>query len=95
MDIENEIRELKRRVGDLEGAVNTLAGKMSSVQSQLTAATQSDDKRFANSEQLMQRIIQKVTLINTQVWALRDDLPGMLETAVGKSSTRRQQDGSA
>ena len=35
MDIEHEIRELKRRVGELEGAVNVVAGQVGKVADRL------------------------------------------------------------
>ena len=31
MDVEQEIRDLKRRVGDLEGAMNVMSGQVSQV----------------------------------------------------------------
>ena len=37
MDVESEIRELKRRVGDLEGAVSLLAGQFSKVHPEVIA----------------------------------------------------------
>ena len=56
MDVESEIRELKRRVGDLEGAVNVLAGQIGQVHPVLVALSKSAELRFDKVETLMVKV---------------------------------------
>ncbi|MEZ5855830.1 MAG: hypothetical protein R3D67_14200 [Hyphomicrobiaceae bacterium] len=85
MDIEAEIQELKRRVGDLEGAVNVLTGQMRHVHPELVAIRGETTKHFSTSDALMQRIVQRLDTMNAQVWGLRDDMPELLSKALSAS----------
>ena len=94
MDIETEIRDLKRRVGDLEGAVNVLTGQMRQVHPELAAMRDVATRRFDTTEQIMERIARRLDTMNTQIWSLRDDLPTLLavtleQRAGAKSETER------
>jgi hypothetical protein len=82
MDIESEIRELKRRVGDLEGAVNVLTGQMRSVHPELVSIRDGTNRRFDASDQMLAGITRRLDTMSTQMWSLRDDLPGMLDEAL-------------
>lgn len=82
MDIETEIEELKRRVGDLEGAVNVLSGRLSQVHPEIVALGRGTERRFDTVETLMGQLVSRLDLMNTQVWGLRDDLPGMISQAL-------------
>ena len=90
MDIESEIHELKRRVDDLEGAVNVLTGQFRDVKPSLESIRNETGRRFDVSDQLMQRIVNRLDTMNTQVWSLRDDLPILLDEAIkGRTSKGR------
>jgi hypothetical protein len=82
MDIESEIQELKRRVGDLEGAVNVLSGRLSQVHPELVSLTRAAERRFDGVESLIGDLMSRLDLVNTQVWSLRDDLPDLISTAL-------------
>jgi hypothetical protein len=78
MDVESEIRELKRRVGDLEGAVNVLAGQIGKVHPEVVSLSKSTETRFDTVEHLMVKVSDRLDLMNTQLWSLRDDLPTLV-----------------
>lgn len=82
MNIENEIQDLKRRVGELEGTVSALNGKLSSFQPDLQSMQRASNERFDAMETLFARLIGRLDTINTQVWSLRDDLPDLISKAL-------------
>lgn len=85
MDVEFEIAELKRRVGDLEGAVNVLTGQMSKVHPELVALTDATGRRFDRLDGLIDRAVSRLDTLNTQVWSLREDLPSLVTQAVSRT----------
>ena len=82
MDVEAEIVELKRRVGDLEGAVRVLASQTVSVQPDITAITTGTYKRLDDVAVMIDRVVNRLDSVNTQVWSLRDDLPDLMANAI-------------
>ena len=87
MNYEHEINDLKRRVGDLEGAVSVLSGQLGKVQPELTALGAASTHRFDKMEQLIAKTTSQLELLNTQVWSIRDDLPVLLSEALRKHET--------
>jgi hypothetical protein len=81
MNVESEIQELKRRVGDLEGAVSVLTGQAGKVHPDLIKLSSATAASFDRMEALVGRVAGRLDLLNTQVWSLRDDLPHLLATA--------------
>lgn len=79
MDLESEIKDLKRRVDDLEGAVSVLTGHVGRVHPDLVHLARTTTARFDKVEDLMGKVAGRLDLLNTQVWSLRDELPGMLD----------------
>lgn len=84
MDVEKEIMDLKRRVGDLEGAVNVLTGQIGKVHPELVALGTATDSRFDKVEELFGKVVSRMDMMNTQIWSLRDELPGMIADAQRK-----------
>ena len=82
MDVESEIKDLKRRVGDLEGAVNVIAGKLGSVHPEILALSSASTKRFDKVEETMGHISLQLDEVNSQMWSLRDDFPELLGSAI-------------
>lgn len=82
MDIEREIKDLKRRVGDLEGAINVLAGKVGNVHPDVMALRALSELRFGEIDAVMSKCVSRLDTVNAQVWSLRDDLPSLVNTAV-------------
>ena len=85
MDIEREIKDLKRRVGDLEGAVNVLTGHVGGVQPDLHALRELTSVGFDKVEDTMSRFVKRLDTMNTQIWSLRDDFPDLVSAALRKS----------
>jgi hypothetical protein len=89
MDIQAEIFELKRRVGDLEGAVTILTGQLSRVHPELMVLQQQSTKSFQKVEGVMERIVVRIDTMGAHVWSLRDDLPALIADAVSKTGRDR------
>lgn len=87
MDVEAEIQDLKRRVGDLEGAVNVLAGQFGRVHPEVIAQGEASARQLVGVTAAIERMMERLDTVNTQVWSLRDELPDIVATAV-----RRMQD---
>lgn len=86
MDFETEIKDLKRRVGDLEGAVNVLSGHVSGVHPELLSLRNLTQGGFEKVGDTMDRFVKRLDTMNTQIWSLRDDFPELVGSAVRKSS---------
>lgn len=89
MDFEAEIRDLKRRVGDLEGAYNVLASQLRHTNPEFTALRRDAQTRFNDIEQTIARLETSITSVGKrfsgvelQVWSLRDDIPALIGAAV-------------
>lgn len=82
MNVENEIKELKRRVGDLEGAVSVLTGQVGKVHPDLVALAAANGSSFDKVETMVGKVVSRLDLLNTQIWSLRDDMPQMVATAL-------------
>ncbi len=87
MDVESEIKDLKRRVGDLEGALNVLASQVAKVDPHLVALSAKHEERFDKIEELVGKTNGRLDLLNTQLWSLRDDLPALLADGLRKGLT--------
>lgn len=86
MNIESEIEALKRRVGDLEGAVNVLAGQVRNIDPMMTFIREETNRRYETTDRLLERMLQRLDTINTQVWSIRDDLPVLLDEALSRNT---------
>jgi predicted nucleic acid-binding Zn-ribbon protein len=91
MDVEAEIEELRRRVGDLEGAVNVLAGQMGRLHPEIKGLNERTAKRFDTIATSVGQMVSRLDTLNTQVWSLRDDLPGLIAAAVAEHNRRDRQ----
>lgn len=88
MDYESEINDLKRRVGDLEGAISVITGQLRLVHPELLTLKRQTSERFDAVDTAMSRMVGRLDTMNTQVWSLRDDLPTIVGEAVRKSTGR-------
>lgn len=82
MDVESEIKELKRRIGNLEGAVSVLAGHVGGLHPDLQALKDLSVERFNKIEDAMGRFVNRLDTMNTQIWSLRDDFPELIGNAM-------------
>lgn len=88
MDIEAELKHLKRRVDDLEGVVNELTSQVRSIHPELIALKSETARRFDVADGQMARIVNRLDTVNTQVWSLRDDLPLLFRRALEERDRR-------
>lgn len=88
MDIEFEIRDLKRRVGDLEGAVSVLAGRVQAASPELEALRHQSGSRFDSIDTQMKQVVTRLDTLNSQTWSLRDDLPALIAEALARAGRR-------
>ena len=82
MNVDQEIHELKRRVGDLEGAMIVPNGQCVQVHSEVTKLKLDASVRFDRLDGTLQRVFSRLDLMNTQVWSLRDDMPVFIASAL-------------
>lgn len=86
MDIEAELLQLKRRVDDLEGAINVLTEQVRAVHPEVLALKNEAIRRFDAADGQMDRVLKRLDTVNAQVWSLRDDLPVLLRKALADNS---------
>lgn len=84
MNVEAEILDLKRRVGDLEGALSVLTGQLRAVHPEIVALKESTGQHLERMAGAVARVDQRLEGVEVQVWSLRDDLPEIVRAAVDR-----------
>jgi hypothetical protein len=89
MDVESEIRDLKRRVGELEGSFSFLTGQVRDVHRSLLGFQEETNTRFDRVDDRFDRVEAdlggvKADLggVKDDVRRLREDMPGIVGGAV-------------
>jgi hypothetical protein len=89
MDVEGEIRELKRRVGELEGGFGFLTQQVQGVHRDLLGFQQQTNGRFDKVERDIRdlktdvgELKADVRGVKTDVASLREDLPSVVGDAM-------------
>jgi hypothetical protein len=89
MDVEAEIRDLKRRVGELEGSFGFLSGQVRDVHRALLAFEENTSNRFDKVEGrldrvdgCLDRVDGRLDRVEKEVRELRRDMPGIVGDAV-------------
>ena len=86
MNVEAEIRDLKRRVGELEGSFGFLTRQVQNVHKDLLAFEGKTEQRFNSVDQRFDRLESKVDAvdrkIDTKVDGLAKNLPGIISDAL-------------
>jgi hypothetical protein len=75
MDVEAEIRDLKRRVGEIEGSFGFLAEQVKSVHKDLLAFQAKTEKRFDQVDGKLDKIDGRLDRVEGGVRGLRTDMP--------------------
>jgi predicted RNase H-like nuclease (RuvC/YqgF family) len=75
MDLEAEIRDLKRRVGELEGSFGFLTRQIPGVHKDLLSFEEKTDRKLREHDGRFDRIEQDVRQVKDDVKGLRSDLP--------------------
>ena len=85
MDVEAEIRDLKRRVGELEGSFGFLTQQVQGVHRDLLGFQERTDRRFDKVEGRLDKVESEVRGLRTdvrgvkaEVSALREELPSVV-----------------
>ena len=81
MNIEAEIRDLKRRVSELEGSFGFLTQQIKAVHRDLLAFQAKTEQRFANNDGRFDTIDGRLDQLEGSVRSLREDMPGIVASA--------------
>lgn len=82
MDMEAEIRELRRRVGELEGGWGFLTGQIRDVHRDLLGFQAETEERFDGIDARLDRVEKDVGVLKSDVRSLREDMPAIVGDAV-------------
>jgi hypothetical protein len=90
MDVESEIRDLKRRVGELEGSFSFLTGQVRDVhrsllsfQEETNARFDRVDDRFDRVDARFDRVDARFDRVETDLGAVKDDVRHLREDLPG------------
>jgi archaellum component FlaC len=75
MDVEAEIRDLKRRVGELEGGFGFLTQQVQAVHRDLLGFQEQTDQRFDKVDARFDKVEAEIRGVKADVTSLRKDLP--------------------
>ena len=78
MNVEAEIRDLKRRVGELEGSFGFLIDQVKGVHRDLLGFQAKTEQFQAKAEQFQAKTEQRLDRVEKSVKDLRDDMPGIV-----------------
>jgi hypothetical protein len=82
MDVESEIRDLKRRVGEFEGSFGFRTGQLRDVHRSLLSFQEETNARFDRVETDLGGVKAGLGAVKDDVRRLREDLPGIVGGAV-------------
>jgi hypothetical protein len=82
MDVEAEIRDLKRRVGELEGGFAFLVGQVQSAHRDLLGLQSQANQRFDKVDGRLDRMDGHLIRLEAEVQRLRQGLPSVVGDAV-------------
>jgi predicted nucleic acid-binding Zn-ribbon protein len=93
MDVEAEIRDLKRRVGEIEGSFGFLTEQIKAVHKDLLTFQARTEQRFDKLEQKTDQRFDKVDgrldQVEKEVRGLRKDMPGIVGAAMQEALRER------
>jgi hypothetical protein len=85
MDVESEIRDLKRRVGELEGGFGFLTQQVRAVHLDLLGFQKRTEERFDKVEDRLDRVENRLEVVERKV----DELPRALAEVVQAEFAKR------
>ena len=89
MNVEAEIRDLKRRVGEIEGSFGFLTQQLKSVHKDLLTFQARAEQRFDAIDARFDRVDGRLDRLDTGIRKLRDDMPGIVGDAMRTVSRAR------
>ena len=78
MDVEAEIRDLKRRVGELEGSFGFLTQQVQGVHRDLLGFQEQTNRRFDKVDSRFDKVEADIRGVKADVASLRKDLPSVV-----------------
>jgi hypothetical protein len=93
MDVESEIRDLKRRVGEIEGTYGFLSGQLRDVHRSVLGFQEQTNERFDMLEGRMDRLGTRVERFELRTDQQLDALPRALAEIVRAEFERRDRQG--
>ena len=78
MDVEAEIRDLKRRVGELEGGFGFLTQQVQGVHRDLLGFQEQTNRRFDKVDSRFDKVEADIRGVKADVASLRKDLPAVV-----------------
>jgi len=95
MDVEAEIRDLKRRVGELEGSFGFLTRQVQNVHKDLLSFEEKTEQNFEKVDGRFDRLESKVDALDRKIDAkvdgLAKSLPGIVSDAVREGNRERDR----
>jgi hypothetical protein len=91
MNVEAEIRDLKRRVSELEGSFGFLTQQVKAVHKDLLAFETKTEERFKKVDQRFDRLDGKVDGVDRKIDGLAKALPGIVGDAVRSANRERDK----
>jgi predicted nucleic acid-binding Zn-ribbon protein len=82
MKVEAEIRDLKRRVGELEGSSEFLTQQVKGVHKDLLGFEAKTEQRFDQVDRRFDKVESRLDRVEKGLRDLRHDLPGIVGSAV-------------
>jgi len=82
MNVEAEIRDLKRRVSELEGSFGFLTDQVKGVHKDLLAFQEKTEQRFDKVDGRLDKVEGRLDRVEKGVKDLRHDMPGIVSDAM-------------
>ena len=82
MNIEAEIRDLKRRVSEIEGSFGFLTQQLKSVHKDLLSFQERTEQKFEKVDGRFDRLEKEIRDVRKEVGDLRKDMPGIVENTM-------------
>jgi hypothetical protein len=89
MNVEAEIRDLKRRVTELEGSFGFLTRQIKGVHKDLLAFQARSEQRFAQIDGRFDKVDGRLDRVEKDVRALRTEMPGIVGSAIREVLRKR------
>src|ERR1043165_9499330 len=90
MNVEAEIRELKRRVSELEGSFGFLTQQVKAVHKDLLTFQARTEQRFEGIDKKFEGADRRFDRLEKDVRGLRADMPGIVGSAVREALRERR-----
>lgn len=91
MNVEAEIRDLKRRVSEIEGSFGFLTQQIGGVHKDLLAFQTKTEQRFEAVDGRLDKIDGRLGRLDTGLRRLREEMPGIVGDAVHRDAQPQRQ----